>query len=60
MLPVASPLPSRAVTPKSVATSKSLKVATHGGWMGPQCTRIHDVCFFTAYASMAPRVLGGT
>ncbi|OLP95689.1 hypothetical protein AK812_SmicGene22154 [Symbiodinium microadriaticum] len=31
MLPVASPLPSRAVTPKSVATSKSLKVATHGG-----------------------------
>ncbi|CAE7196168.1 unnamed protein product [Symbiodinium sp. CCMP2592] len=31
MIPVASPMPSRAVTPKSVATRKSLKVATHGG-----------------------------
>ena len=79
MIPVASPMPSRAVTclrksaltwesyssvvvlvvfinssagcaafgievtSKSVATRKSFKVATRGGWMGPQCIRMHDV-----------------
>mmetsp|Transcript_71639 Transcript_71639/g.167753 ORF Transcript_71639/g.167753 Transcript_71639/m.167753 type:complete len:336 (+) Transcript_71639:44-1051(+) len=31
MIPVASPMPSRAVTSKSVATRKSFKVATRGG-----------------------------